>query len=140
MTKGEGILLTEVLGADFAYIGTRFIPSVESQAKERYKEMIVESSIEDITYTDAFSGINANYLVPSIVNTGLDPSNLQKKDKIDFSERQKDVKAWKDIWGAGQGVGSITKIQTVAEIVNELRRDYERAIGKVFQKREEYSK
>ncbi|RKQ35707.1 NAD(P)H-dependent flavin oxidoreductase [Oceanobacillus halophilus] len=137
MSKGEDILLTEVLGADFAYIGTRFIPSEESLAKDAYKEMIVDSSIEDITYTDAFSGINANYLVPSIINAGLDPSNLQKKEKIDFSQNRNDVKAWKDIWGAGQGVGPITKIQTVAEIVEELKQDYENAIHKVSKKNTE---
>lgn len=135
MSKGEDILISEILGADYAYIGTRFIPSEESMAQDRYKEMLVESSIEDIVYTDAFSGIHANYLIPSIEGMGLDPNNLKKKDKIDFSElRNKEVKAWKDIWGAGQGIGPITKVQTVAEIVEELKEGYEQAIKEVAEK------
>lgn len=135
MSKGEDILATEILGADFSYIGTRFITSEESAAQDAYKDMIVDSSMEDILYTDAFSGVNANYLIPSIANSGLDPSNLQKKDKIDFSElRNKEVKAWKDVWGAGQGVGAINSVQPIAEIVEELKCDYNRAIEKVSDK------
>ncbi|GAA0481798.1 nitronate monooxygenase family protein [Salinibacillus aidingensis] len=138
MTKGEDILATEVLGADFSYMGTRFIPSVESSAQDAYKDMIVDSSIEDIIYTDAFSGVNANYLVPSIEKAGMDPANLKKKETIDFSElRNKDVKAWKDIWGAGQGVGAINRTQPVADIVEELKTEYKSAIEKVSRKKEE---
>ncbi|WP_085993051.1 NAD(P)H-dependent flavin oxidoreductase [Oceanobacillus senegalensis] len=140
MLKGEDILATEILGADFAYIGTRFIPTVESGAKDAYKSMIVDSSIEDIIYTDAFSGINANYLLPSIVNAGLDPNNLKRKEKIDFSKtRDQEAKAWKDVWGAGQGVGSITKIQTIAEIVEELKEDYSSSIQKVLEKNKKFA-
>ncbi|SET59476.1 nitronate monooxygenase [Salinibacillus kushneri] len=132
MTKGEDILATEVLGADFSYIGTRFIPAKESSAQDDYKEMIVDSSIEDIIYTDAFSGVNANYLIPSIEKAGLDPGNLKKKEQIDFSElRNKEVKAWKDVWGAGQGVGSINATQSVSEIVDELKADYQKALENV---------
>ncbi|QQK76443.1 nitronate monooxygenase [Salicibibacter cibarius] len=128
MTTGEDILATEVLGADFAYVGTRFIPTEESMAPRGYKDMIVESSIEDIIYTDAFSGVNANYLIPSIQNAGLDPNNLQKKEEINFSElRNKEVKAWKDVWGAGQGVGSIREVQTVQEVVDELKGAYDKS-------------
>lgn len=135
MTRGEDVLATELLGADFSYIGTRFIPAVESSAQDGYKEMIVDSSMEDIIYTDAFSGVNANYLIPSITRAGLDPNNLKKKDGINFSDfHQKEVKAWKDIWGAGQGVGSIHQIQTVAEIVADLRSGYNQAIESVLKK------
>lgn len=135
LTKGEDILVTELLGADFSYIGTRFIPSEESSAQAGYKDMIVDASIEDIIYTDAFSGVNANYLIPSITGAGLDPRNLQKKDKVDFSElRNKEVKAWKDVWGAGQGVGSINNIQPVADIVEELKAGYYQAIEKISRK------
>lgn len=135
MSKGEDILVSEILGADYAYIGTRFIPAEESMAQDEYKEMLIESSIEDIIYTDAFSGINANYLIPSIERAGLDPDNLKKKDKIDFSElRNNDVKAWKDIWGAGQGIAPISKIQPIAEIVEELKQDYNEAIKEVSEK------
>lgn len=125
MTKGEGVLVTELLGADFSYIGTRFIPAVESSAEEAYKEMVTDASIEDILYTDAFSGLNANYLIPSIMKAGLDPSDLKKKENVEVS---KDLKAWKDAWGAGQGVGSIQHIQSIAEIASELKTGYEQAI------------
>jgi nitronate monooxygenase len=136
MSKGEDILIAEILGADFAYMGTRFIPAEESGAQDEYKNMIVNSSIEDIIYTDAFSGVNANYLTPSIINAGLNPENLKKKDEIDFSElRNTKVKAWKDIWSAGQGIGSIKKIQTVSEIVKDLKDSYHNAIQKVANKK-----
>lgn len=135
MTRGEDVLAAELLGADFSYIGTRFIPAVESSAQDGYKEMIVDSSMADIIYTDAFSGVNANYLIPSITGAGLDPNNLKKKDDINFSDlHQKEVKAWKDIWGAGQGVGSIHQIQTVAEIVADLKSGYNQAIESVLKK------
>ncbi|MBP1971154.1 nitronate monooxygenase [Virgibacillus natechei] len=132
LSKGEDILATEVLGADFAYMGSRFIPAIESAAVDTYKEMTVDSSIEDIIYTDAFSGVNANYLIPSIVHSGMDPANLEKKKEINFNElNDSKAKAWKDIWGAGQGIGSINKIQTVSEIVDELQVSYDEAKAKV---------
>jgi nitronate monooxygenase len=132
LSKGEDILVAEILGSDFAYLGSRFIPAVESKAVDEYKDMILSSSIEDIIYTDTFSGIHANYLIPSIEKAGLDPKNLPSKDDIDFSNlREKKAKAWKDIWGAGQGIGSIKKIQTVAEIVEELKQQYDKAKAKV---------
>src|SRR5699024_10802419 len=132
---GEDILDAELLGADYAYFGTRFIPAEESGAQKEYKDMIIDSSIEDIIYTDAFSGVHANYLISSITLAGLDPTNLKKKEIIDFSKsKDGEVKAWKDVWGAGQGVGSITEIQTVSEIVEELKEDYYSAIKKVSEK------
>ena len=134
LSKGEDILVAEILGADFAYLGSRFIPAVESKAVDAYKEMILESGIEDIIYTDTFSGINANYLIPSIEKAGLDPYNLPKKDEVDLSSLSNpNIRAWRDIWGAGQGIGSIKKIQTVAEIVEELKLQYEEAKAKVAQ-------
>lgn len=135
LTKGEDVLIAELAGADFAYIGTRFIPSVESSAQDEYKQAVLAASIEDIVYTDAFSGIHANYLIQSMYRAGLDPENLKKKETIDFSElKSKGVKAWKDIWGAGQGVGSIKQIQTVSEIVAELKEGYQRAIDRFAKK------
>ena len=125
-----------MLGADFAYMGTRFIPTVESFAQEEYKDMVIDSSIEDILYTDAFSGINANYLIDSVTKAGLDPNDLKKKSAIDFSELQnKEAKAWKDIWGAGQGVGGIHNIQSIAEVVEELKTGYQQAVEDVGQKK-----
>ncbi|SDQ91337.1 NAD(P)H-dependent flavin oxidoreductase [Virgibacillus salinus] len=128
MSKGEDILAAEVLGADFVYMGSRFIPSAESSAVEDYKTMIIDSSIDDILYTDTFSGVNANYLIPSIRKAGLDPDILKEKEKINFDKlNNSKAKAWKDIWGAGQGVGAINKIQSVAQIVDELQLSYNEA-------------
>ncbi|GAB3053102.1 NAD(P)H-dependent flavin oxidoreductase [Virgibacillus ainsalahensis] len=133
MSKGEDILAAEILGADFVYMGSRFIPSVESSAVEEYKEMILNSSIEDIIYTDAFSGVNANYLIPSITKAGLEPDKLEKKKEVNFGESiNTEAKAWKDIWGSGQGIGSINKIQTVSEIAQELESTYKEAKNKII--------
>jgi len=132
LSKGEDILVSEVLGADFAYFGTKFIVSKESKAEEDYKKMIIESSIQDITYTPAFSGIHANYLTKSIENAGLDPDDLPDKGKLEYTARgNKEAKAWKNIWGAGQGVGPITKEQTIQEITNDLMKEYRSAKEKV---------
>lgn len=128
MSKGEDILASEVLGADFAYFGTRFITAKESGADESYKNMIIDSTIEDIIYTPAFTGIHANYLIPSILKFGLDPKQLPKKDKISLSgDEGAKLRAWKDIVSAGQGVGENTQVQTVSEIVEELTEQYEAA-------------
>lgn len=135
MTRGEDVLVTELLGADYAYFGTRFIPATESSAEEAYKEMVTDTSIEDIIFTDAFTGVHANYMIPSITGAGLDPATLTTKENMDFSELQdKDVKAWKDIWGAGQGVGSIHNVQPVAEIIQELKTGYLQAIKRTAEK------
>ncbi|WP_152655345.1 nitronate monooxygenase family protein [Oceanobacillus sp. CFH 90083] len=128
MTKGEQILAAELLGADFAYIGTHFIATEESGASEAYQESIIQSAAADIIYTPAFSGIPANYLIPSIIKAGLDPENLPKKAGLDLKKlSDASAKAWKDIWGAGQGVGGTTKRQTIQEAVNELRKAYNQA-------------
>ncbi|MFA1822213.1 NAD(P)H-dependent flavin oxidoreductase [Virgibacillus oceani] len=136
LSKGEDILAAEVMGADFAYMGSRFIPTHESVAENDYKNMMVDANIDDIIYTDAFSGINANYLIPSITRAGLDPNNLESKKEINFDKmNQTDAKAWKDIWGAGQGVGALTKIQSVKEVVDELEVAYQKAIDRVVAKK-----
>lgn len=135
LTKGEDILAAEILGADFAYLGTKFIVAEESDAEEAYRQMVIDSTISDITYTPAFSGIHANYLTKSIVNSGLDPEELLERGKIDFAERSNpDVKAWRDIWGAGQGVGPIKKQQTVKEITSDLQKEYQEAQEKIANK------
>ncbi|WP_010530125.1 NAD(P)H-dependent flavin oxidoreductase [Lentibacillus jeotgali] len=131
MSKGEDVLAAEILGADFVYMGSRFIPAIESSAQDAYKEMILDANIEDIIYTDAFSGVKANYLIPSIINAGLDPQKLEKKEEINFDKSSGELKAWKDVWGAGQGVGSIKKIQSVSEIVRELEKSYEDAVENI---------
>ncbi|MEK4306087.1 NAD(P)H-dependent flavin oxidoreductase [Oceanobacillus sp. FSL K6-0251] len=128
ITKGEQILAAELLGADFAYIGTHFIATAESGASADYQESIIQSAAADIIYTPAFSGIPANYLIPSIVKAGLDPKNLPEKAGLDFKKlSDTSAKAWKDIWGAGQGVGGTTKIQTLQGAVDELKTAYTQA-------------
>jgi nitronate monooxygenase len=130
LSSGRDILATEALGVDLAYMGTRFIPASESFASEDYRSMLTKSTLEDLIYTDAFSGVNANFLKPSIRRAGLDPDHLQKKGTVDFSDlNQTDSKAWRDIWSAGQGVGQIKQVQTVAEVVAELQREYNEALG-----------
>ncbi|GIO24500.1 nitronate monooxygenase family protein [Oceanobacillus sp. J11TS1] len=128
ITKGEQIAAAELLGADFSYIGTHFIATKESGASEAYQDTIIRSAAADIIYTPAFSGIPANYLIPSIVKAGLDPENLPKKAGLDFKKlSDSSAKAWKDIWGAGQGVGGTMKSQSVQDAVNELKTAYNRA-------------
>ena len=129
LSKGQDILAAEILGADFAYMGTHFIATAESAAPEEYKNMLIESHEEDLIYTDAFSGVKGNFLLPSIKKAGLDPNQLQKKEAMDFSSlNPSKVTPWRDIWSAGQGVGTIKKVMPIAEVVAELRREYEQAL------------
>lgn len=128
ITTGRGILAAQALGADLAYMGTRFIASSEANADPRYKQMIVDSSAKDIVYTPFFSGVHGNYLKPSIAAAGLDPDNLPTADKSRMNFGSGRTKAWRDIWGAGQGVGNIHDVLPAAEIVERLRREYREAI------------
>lgn len=127
ISHGQDILAAQILGADLVYMGTRFIATKESLAKPEYENMLIQASLEDIVYSDAFSGIHANYLKPSIVRAGLDPENLQKKSDFNWSKSKEGAKAWKDIWSAGHGVGAIKKVQAVAEVAEELQQEYQRA-------------
>jgi nitronate monooxygenase len=121
------VLAAEAMGADFAYVGTRFIATAEANAPERYKRMIVESRAADILYTPTFTGVHGNYLRPSIVAAGLDPDHLPHADKTSMDFGSTRVKAWKDVWGAGQGVGCIDDVPTVRELVARLRSEYQEA-------------
>jgi len=123
ISKGEDILAAKVLGADLVYMGTKFITAQESGASDDYKEMVLNASIEDILYTPAISGIHANFLIPSLIKAGIDPKALQKDEKMKISN-ESELKAWKDFWSAGQGVGSIKSIQPIQEIVNELKEQF----------------
>lgn len=123
LSNGKDVMAARIMGADFAYMGTRFIAARESVATDSYKEMLIESTIEDILYTDTFSGVYANYLVPSLIKNGIDPASLKSRDTIDLSHMV-DVKAWRDIWSAGQGVTSINAIECVSEIVQHLVEEY----------------
>jgi nitronate monooxygenase len=127
---GGGVLAAQALGADLAYMGTRFIASREARAPDAYKEMLVKSSAEDIVYTNLFTGIHGNYLRGSIVNAGLDPENLPQADpgKSPFGSRGSGgAKVWRDIWGAGQSAGQIHDVLPVAELVCRLEREYAEA-------------
>jgi nitronate monooxygenase len=128
ISDGRAIRAAEVLGADLVYMGTRFVATAEANASECYKNMLIESEASDLIYTDVFSGIPANMLKPSIRQFGLDPDNLPPKNNLDISkELNPDLKAWRDIWSAGQGVGSIHEAPTVAELVTQLQAEYDRA-------------
>jgi nitronate monooxygenase len=129
VASGRAIRAAQTLGADLAYIGTRFIATHESLASDDYRQMLVESTAEDLICTNAFTGVYANMLRPSIRRAGLDPDSLKPKDQIDFGDPQSKTKPWKDIWAAGQGLGAIRQIQPVAELVAELRREYIQAVA-----------
>jgi len=133
ISTGKGILAAQAAGADLSYMGTRFIVATESMANDEYRNMLVDSTQEDLILTDAFSGVKANMLKPSIIKAGLDPEKLAKKDKVDFDAMQKETnaKAWKDIWSAGQGVGAIQKIESAAEIIEQLETEYKEALNKL---------
>jgi nitronate monooxygenase len=135
LSYGEDVLAAELIGADLAYMGTRFLATHESWAFEPHKEMVIDAKIDDILYTDAISGVLGNYLIPSIVQAGLDPENLEKREmNFDKDAKKSGPQAWKDIWGAGHAVSSITQVQSVAEVVAELAQQYDAARSKLGRK------
>ena len=127
---GYSIASSLALGADFAYMGTRFIATKEANADEGYKQMLIDSAADDIVYSSLFTGVSGNYLKPSIKNAGLDPDNLPEADKstMNFgSGGNTDAKAWKDIWGSGQGIGGIKDDPSVEDLVTRLKEEYNQA-------------
>ncbi len=135
ISTGDGVLSAQAMGADLAYMGSAFIATREANADARYKQAIVESSSEDIIYSNLFTGIHGNYLKPSVVNAGLDPDNLPEADpsKMNFgSGGNTSAKAWKDIWGCGQGIGAVKDVPSVAEMVARLQREYAAARERVL--------
>ena len=132
MSCGQDILAAQCIGADLAYFGTRFIATNEANAVDGYKEMIVASNADDIVYSSLFTGVHGSYLKGSITNAGLDPESLNdgEKQKMDFGSENTKSKAWKDIWGAGQGVGSMKKITSVKNLVKSLFDEYNLAKSK----------
>ena len=128
ITDGNAILAAEAIGADFAYIGTRFIATQEANAVEDYKQMIVDTTAADVVYTPFFTGVHGNYLKPSIARAGLDPDNLPAADKTKMNFGSNAVpKAWKDIWGVGQGVGNIRDVPPAHALVARLVQEYQAA-------------
>lgn len=124
ITDGNGILAAQAMGADFAYIGTRFIATEEANAADEYKHGILVSSAADIVYTPYFTGVHGNYLKASIVASGLDPDNLPDRDKTAMDFNSGAAKAWRDIWGAGQGVGNISNVTSAATLINRMKQEY----------------
>ncbi|MAY61921.1 MAG: nitronate monooxygenase [Rhizobiales bacterium] len=129
ISTGGGILAAQAMGADLAYIGSPFIATPEARAVDDYKRMIVESAAKDIAYSNYFTGIHGNYLKGSIAKAGMDPENLPEADptKMDFGAAATGAKAWKEIWGSGQGIGAVKEIQPVASLVDRLEREYNAA-------------
>lgn len=127
ITTGDGILAAQALGADLAYMGTRFIATAESRAVPAYKEMIAGAAASDILYSPFFTGVPGNYLKPSVVAAGLDPEALPHADKSAMNFGSGRVKAWRDVWGAGQGVGTIADAPPVADMVGRLADEYAQA-------------
>ena len=127
IANGGAILAAQAMGADFAYIGSAFIATEEARALDAYKQCVVDSTSDDIVYSNLFTGVHGNYLAPSIRNAGLDPENLPESDpsKMNFGGDAK--KAWKDIWGCGQGISAVKKVVPTAELVARLRREYQEA-------------
>jgi nitronate monooxygenase len=129
--NGRSVLAAQALGADLAYIGSAFIATHEAQAADRYKAAIVESSAADIVYTNLFTGVLGNYLRASIVNAGLDPDNLPTSDPSKMNFGSSSTKAWRDIWGCGQGIGGIRAVTSVADLVDRLVAEYAAARQRV---------
>ena len=127
---GYSVASSLALGADFAYMGTRFIATKEANADQEYKQMLIDSAADDIVYSSLFTGVSGNYLKPSIKNAGLDPDNLPDADKSSMnfgSGGNTDAKAWKDIWGSGQGIGGIKDDPSVKYLVTRLKEEYNQA-------------
>jgi len=134
MSHGGDIVAARAMGADLAYMGTRFIASAEANAVDEYKQMIVDSTAADIVYTPYFTGVHGSYLRGSIERAGLDPDDLdaQETNAMDFGKRDASgAKAWKDIWGAGQGVGTIDAVRPARDLVLELEREYRDTAGRI---------
>ncbi|VTU17305.1 putative enoyl-[acyl-carrier-protein] reductase II [Variovorax sp. SRS16] len=127
IATGGAVLAAQAMGADLAYIGTAFIATEEARASDAYKQAIVDGNSDDIVYSNLFTGVHGNYLAPSIVAAGMDPANLPEGDvkTMNFGGGEgSKAKAWKDIWGSGQGIGAVTEVASAAAFVERLRREY----------------
>jgi len=129
IATGRALLAAQVMGADLGYVGSPFIATNEANAADDYKRMIVESGAEDIVYSSLFTGVHGNYLKPSVSRAGLDPDNLPESDPsaMNFGDNREKPKSWKEIWGAGQGVGAVHEVAPAAELVERMAREYEAA-------------
>jgi nitronate monooxygenase len=127
IATGDAVLAAQAMGADFAYIGSAFIATLEARAAEEYKQAIVDCNSDDIVYSNLFTGVHGNYLAPSIKAAGLDPANLPLSDPSAMNFGGDAKKAWKDIWGCGQGIGAVNAILSTAELVARLKQEYAQA-------------
>ena len=133
IASGASVLAAQAMGADLGYIGSAFIATKEAVAVDAYKDMITTSSASDIVYSNLFTGVHGNYLKPSIAAAGLDPDNLPEGDisTMDFAESLKGTKAWKDIWGCGQGIGAIDEVLSAGDLVAKFKAQYDAAKARV---------
>jgi nitronate monooxygenase len=127
IATGGAVLAAQAMGADFAYVGSAFIATDEARASEDYKQAVVDSTSDDVVLSNLFTGVNGNYLAPSIRNAGLDPDNLPESDPSKMNFGAGAQKAWKDIWGCGQGIGVIKEVVPAATLVARLKREYQEA-------------
>ena len=127
IATGGAVLAAQAMGADFAYIGSLFIATHEARASDAYKQCIVECNSDDIVYTNLFTGVHGNYLKPSIRAAGLDPDHLPESDPSQMNFASAGAKAWKDIWGCGQGIGVVDAVRPAAEVVARLKQEYDEA-------------
>jgi nitronate monooxygenase len=135
IATGSAVLAAQAMGADLAYMGSALIATKEARADERYKQMIVDCNSSDIVYSNLFTGVHGNYLKPSIINAGLNPDALAEGDpsQMNFGAGEAvGKKAWKDIWGCGQGIGAVKRVETVAELVDRLKSEYQAARGRLL--------
>ncbi|KQO79057.1 nitronate monooxygenase family protein [Rhizobium sp. Leaf262] len=134
IANGGAILAAQAMGADMAYIGSPFIATTEARASDAYKQAIVDAQASDIVYSNYFTGIHGNYMKASIIAAGMDPDNLPVADpsKMDFGAATSGAKAWKDIWGAGQGVGAVKAVEPVSALVDRLAKEYEAAKTRIL--------
>ncbi|MBP6763421.1 MAG: nitronate monooxygenase [Rubrivivax sp.] len=132
IATGDAVLAARAMGADFAYIGSAFIATDEARASDAYKQCIVDSNSDDIVYSNLFTGVHGNYLKPSIRAAGMDPDALPESDPSKMSFGGDAKKAWKDIWGCGQGIGAVKAVVPVAELVARLKREYDAARQRVL--------
>ena len=133
IATGGAVLAAQAMGADFGYIGSAFIATEEARASDAYKQCIVDSNSDEIVYSSLFTGVHGNYLKPSIRNAGMDPDNLPESDpsKMNFGGGDSAKKAWKDIWGCGQGIGAVKAVVPARELCERLAREYREARARV---------
>ena len=134
IATGSAVLAAQAMGADFGYIGSAFIATEEARAAEAYKQAIMDSNSDDIVYSNLFTGVHGNYLAPSIRAAGLDPDHLPESDPSHMNFGGDAKKAWKDIWGCGQGIGAIDKVRSTADFVAQLRREYHQARAQLMER------